>query len=138
MHTSAALLDGTRVGARRVPRRVRLIYPHIESAKAVEWLAEQPNGQTGGEPRLLTVNGRVLQFLARDRAAHRHSKCHRSHNRGSLSSSVSPCTSRANLYRELFTSGLICARAHQGEQNNEHCIMLALPVTLPSPMRSLP
>lgn len=24
----------------------------------MEWLAEQPNGQTGGEPRFLTVNGR--------------------------------------------------------------------------------
>lgn len=59
-----AFLDETlELRARRVLSRVFLIYSHIESA---EWFAEQPHGQTGGEPRLLTVNGR---FLSRKRSA---------------------------------------------------------------------
>lgn len=101
-----------------------LIYSHIESA---EWFAEQPHGQTGGEPRLLTVNGR-FQFLGRDRP---HLKCHRFRSDLSLSPSFS-LPRNVNftcLYKRIKTRA--CARART---NRAYCIIFAYP----SSMRSFP
>jgi len=125
----------------------------------MEWLAEQPNGQTGGEPRLLTVNGRSsIPSEKIDRTSIQNTIREGEDSLiGDLSLSLSLSLSppvlfsfslssfpRVFLTHALYrgflrASELISARPPMSEQNNEHCIMPSrAPVALPSPMRSLP